>query len=126
MRLTANFNKKEFDSKDGSVMPEDVLMNVQKVANQLQVLRNHINKPIKINSGYRSPDHNRAIGGVSNSQHVLGKAADIMVTGVTTSELSAIIEQLISDGDMLQGGLGVYNTFVHYDIRKKKTRWNKR
>ena len=126
MRLTANFNKKEFDSKDGSEMPEDVLMNVQKVANQLQVLRNHINKPIKINSGYRSPDHNRAIGGVSNSQHVLGKAADIMVTGVTTSELSAIIEQLISDGDMLQGGLGVYNTFVHYDIRKKKTRWNKR
>jgi hypothetical protein len=38
-------------------------------------------------------------------------------------EVFAIIEDLIDRGDMLQGGLGLYNTFVHYDIRKTKARW---
>ena len=124
MKLTENFSKSEFDSKDGAEMPNDVLMNVQKLASQLQILRNNINKPITINSGYRSPEHNKAIGGVSNSQHLLGKAADIKVKGISTRILAALIEDLINDGDMLQGGLGIYDTFVHYDIRKSKARWN--
>jgi uncharacterized protein YcbK (DUF882 family) len=124
MKLTNNFSKKEFDSKDGAEMPNDVLMNLQKLAGQLQILRNNINKPITINSGYRSPEHNKAIGGVENSQHVLGKAADIQVKGISTRILAALIEDLINDGDMLQGGLGIYNSFVHYDIRKNKARWD--
>jgi len=124
MKLTNNFSKKEFDSKDGAEMPNDVLMNVQKLAGQLQILRNNINKPITINSGYRSPEHNKAIGGVENSQHVLGKAADIKVKGISTRILAALIEDLINDGDMLQGGLGIYDTFVHYDIRKNQARWD--
>ena len=123
MRITENFSKSEFDSKDGAEMPHDILMNVQKLAGQLQILRNNINKPITINSGYRSPEHNKAIG-VSNSQHVLGKAADIKVKGISTRILAALIEDLINDGDMLQGGLGIYDTFVHYDIRKNKARWD--
>lgn len=126
MRLTSNFWKSEFDSKDGAEMPESVLYNIQKLANQLQVVRNYINKPIKINSGYRSPSHNKAIGGVKNSQHVLGKAADIVVKGINTEQLALIIESLINDGDILQGGIGIYNTFVHYDIRKNKARWDYR
>jgi len=124
MKLTENFSKSEFDSKDGAEMPNDVLMNVQKLAGQLQILRNNINKPITINSGYRSPEHNKAIGGVENSQHVLGKAADIKVKGISTRILAALIEDLINDGDMLQGGLGIYDTFVHYDIRKNQARWD--
>jgi uncharacterized protein YcbK (DUF882 family) len=100
-------------------------MNVQKLASQLQILRNNINKPITINSGYRSPEHNKAIGGVSNSQHILGKAADIKVKGISTRILAALIEDLINDGDMLQGGIGIYDTFVHYDVAKgKKRRWD--
>lgn len=124
MKLTENFSKSEFDSKDGAEMPNDVLMNVQKLAGQLQILRNNINKPITINSGYRSPEHNKDIGGVENSQHVLGKAADIKVKGISTRILAALIEDLINDGDMLQGGVGIYNSFVHYDIRKNKARWD--
>ena len=124
MKLTENFSKLEFDSKDGAEMPNDVLMNVQKLAGQLQILRNNINKPITINSGYRSPEHNKNIGGVENSQHVLGKAADIQVKGISTRILAALIEDLINDGDMLQGGLGIYDKFVHYDIRKNKARWD--
>ena len=126
MRLTTNFWKSEFDSKDGAEMPEDVLYNIQKLANQLQVLRSYLDKSIKINSGYRSPSHNNSIGGVKNSQHVLGKASDIVVKEIKPEQLALIIERLISDGDMLQGGIGIYNTFVHYDIRKTKSRWDYR
>jgi hypothetical protein len=55
MKLTNNFSKSEFDSKDGAEMPDDVLENVKKLAGYLQILRDHLGKSIKINSGYRSP-----------------------------------------------------------------------
>jgi uncharacterized protein YcbK (DUF882 family) len=125
MKLTKNFSRSEFDSKDGSVMPQDVLVNIQKLANQLQTLRDAIGNPITINSGYRSPSHNKRIGGVSNSQHVLGKASDIVVNGMPPKEVAKEIEKLISSCDMLQGGIGIYRNFVHYDIRKNKARWSK-
>ena len=123
MRLTKNFITAEFNSKDGSEMPEDVLQNVQKLANNLQVLRDRLNAPIIINSGYRSPSHNKAVGGAVRSQHVLGKASDIVVLGYTPKEVAEEIERLINRGEMLQGGLKAYNTFVHYDIRKARARW---
>jgi len=124
--MTKNFNKSEFESKCGSEMPEEVYHNVVKVANQLQYLRDYLKKPIKINSAYRSPEHNAKVGGVPKSQHLLGKAADIVVKGMPTEIVHAYIEDAISDGEMLQGGLGLYDTFVHYDIRGTKARWDYR
>jgi len=123
MKLTKNFTREEFDSKDGSTMPADVLHNIQKVANQLQALRDVLGRSITINSGYRSPAHNKRIGGVRNSQHVKGTAGDIVVSGMKPKDVAKAIETLISSGDMLQGGIGVYPTFVHYDIRKTRARW---
>lgn len=124
MKLTQNFSKEEFDCSSGAEMPKEVLNNVQKLANQLQALRNVVGKPIKINSGYRSPEWNTKSGGVKTSQHLLGKAADIVIEGMSTDDVAHLIEQMIESGDMLQGGLGRYNTFTHYDIRKTKARWN--
>jgi uncharacterized protein YcbK (DUF882 family) len=123
MRLTKDFNRSEFDCNDGSVMPKEVLLNIQKLANQLQVLRDCLGVPITVNSGYRSTSYNKKIGGVSNSQHVVGKAADITAKGYTPAQVNDRIEQLIKSGDMLQGGLGSYSTFTHYDIRKTRARW---
>ena len=123
MRLANNFYKKEFECKDGSKMPDEVYYNVQKLANQLQAIRSVLNKPINIHSGYRSPFYNRLIGGVKNSQHTFGKAADISVVGLEPKEVYDAIEKLINNGDMLQGGLGLYKNFVHYDIRGKRARW---
>ena len=125
MKLTNNFNLAEFESKCGRPMPDDVRQNIQKLANSLQVLRDHLKRPIQINSAYRSPEHNAKIGGVRNSQHVQGKAADIAVQGMTTRQVATEIEKLIASGQMLQGAIGIYPTFVHYDIRKNKVRWSK-
>ena len=124
MKLTANFSKSEFESKDGAKMPDDVFENIKKVANELQVLRDVLKQPININSAYRSPSHNRKVGGVKNSQHVKGTAVDIVVKGLSTEQLAYKIDELISKGIMQQGGIGIYDTFVHYDIRGTKARWD--
>jgi uncharacterized protein YcbK (DUF882 family) len=122
-KLTENFNLEEFACKDGSGFPNNVLINISELAINLQVLRDHIGKSIKINSGYRSPKHNAKIGGVKNSQHVQGKASDLVVEGMKPKELANAIEVLISQGKMKQGGIGVYPNFTHYDIRGVKARW---
>jgi len=124
MQLTKNFSKSEFDCKCGCEMPQELIPNVQKLANQLQVIRNRVNVPIKINSAYRCPEHNTKVGGVKTSMHLQGKASDIVITGLRPDDTAYIIEELIASGDILQGGLGKYNTFTHYDIRKTKARWN--
>ena len=124
MRLTKNFTKREFKSKDGSRMPDSVLDNVKELASNLQVLRDFLGEPLRINSAYRSEDHNKAVGGSSNSQHLTGKASDLRVKDLDSDDLYHIIEALISEGKMKEGGLGLYNSFVHYDIRGARARWN--
>jgi len=123
MKLTKNFSKREFDSKDGAEMPLEILQNIKKLAENLQVLRDELKAPITVNSGYRSPKHNAKIGGAKRSQHLLGNASDIVVDGHTPKEVAVVIEELIREGKMLQGGLKAYDTFTHYDIRGTKARW---
>jgi len=123
MKLTKNFSKSEFDSKDGAEMPNEVLENVKKLAGYLQILRNHLDKPIKINSGYRSPAHNKKINGKSKSIHLLGLAADIVVSGMSPKEVFKEVEKLQQEGKLPEGGLSAYATFLHIDFRGKKTRW---
>jgi len=124
MKLTKNFNKIEFDSKDGAEMPDKVLENIKKLAKQLQVLRDEIGQSIHINSGYRSPQHNKKVGGVDNSFHLIGKAADITSKNYTPKKLYKVIQKLINEGKIDEGGIGLYNGFVHYDIRGYKARWD--
>ena len=56
-----------------------LLSSVILILNFVQKIRNHFNQPVTINSGYRCPTHNRNVGGVSNSRHTKGEAADIVV-----------------------------------------------
>ena len=122
-QLTKNFHIDEFRSKDGAQTPEDVKHNLLELAQNLQVLRDYLDEPIYVNSGYRSPAHNAAVKGVKGSKHLKGIAADIRTKTYTPSALAEIIEYLIKEGKMKQGGIGVYKTFVHYDIRGTKARW---
>ena len=123
MRITENFSLSEFDCKDGSELPTALLPNVLDLADNLQVLRDYLGVPISINSAYRTLEHNRNIKGSTNSQHLLAKAADIVVESKTPEQVANIIKYLISEGKMTQGGLKAYNTFTHYDIRGHKARW---
>ena len=124
MQLTANFKLEEFKCKDGAGVPDAIFVNVQELANNLQVLREEIDKPITIISGYRTPEYNQQCGGAQLSQHLTANAGDLKVSGMSTDDLRDTIIALIDAGKMKQGGVGRYDTFVHYDIRGTKARWS--
>jgi uncharacterized protein YcbK (DUF882 family) len=123
MQLTTNFSLSEFKCRDGSEVPANLLPNVELLAKNLQVLRDHIGEPIHINSAYRTPAYNKKVGGKPASKHMIAQAADITSKNYTPKKLAAVIEKLISQGKMRQGGLGIYPGFVHYDVRGTKARW---
>lgn len=119
---TAHFTMSEFNSSDGIKVPPMYYGNVQKLMEQLEVLRSYLNSStITINSGYRSPEHNEDVGGKSKSMHLKGKAADIKVKGYTPVQVRTALRYLIENGKILDGGIGEYNTFTHYDIGNPRT-----
>tara|TARA_R110002020_G_scaffold448039_2_gene660674 strand:- start:2425 stop:2799 length:375 start_codon:yes stop_codon:yes gene_type:complete len=124
MKITTNFSRREFDCKDGTIVPKELIGNLQELCKNLEVLRDYLNSPISITgSGYRTESHNKKVGGASRSQHLFAKAADMNAKGHTPKQVHEAIEHLISSGKMKQGGLGLYKSFVHYDIRGNKARW---
>ncbi len=93
--ITTNFHIREFKCKDGTEVPEEYFCNVEKVAAQLQILRDYLGEPIHINSAYRTPTYNKRIGGATKSQHLTASAADITVKSKTPKQVKAIVEKLI-------------------------------
>lgn len=81
----------------------------------LESLRANIGGPIEISCAYRCPDHNAEVGGVPNSQHVLGNAADVQTPNYewchTPDQLLWYCEQLPFDG------IGLYDWGCHVDVR---------
>ena len=124
MKLTENFNLSEFECKCGCSMPDFVKKNVIELAENLQVLRDVVGK-LDLTNAYRCKEHNDSIKGSSkNSQHILGKAADIQCSDINPKTIADLVEDLISKNCIKEGGVGRYNTFTHYDIRGTKARWN--
>jgi len=120
-----NFKASEFNCKCNKCAAESPAPeSTRHLAWVLQLVRDEIGVPIRINSGYRCPDHNKAIGGHPNSYHMKGWAADLHPVGKTPRELHGAIEALVSTGTIPEGGMGLYNTFVHYDIQHRRRRWN--
>ena len=123
-KLTDNFSMDEFECKCGCVMPEFVKKNVQELAENLQVLRNVVGR-LDPTNGYRCKDHNADVGGSVNSQHLKGKAADIKSKQFSPSEIATITDDLMKSEKFKIGGVGIYNTFTHVDIRGSRARWSK-
>ena len=115
-KLSANFKVKEFASSDGS----DPIFISPELVEILQKIRDHFGKPVNINSAYRTPVHNKKVGGATYSQHLYGMAADISISGVHPKTVAAYVETLMPN----TGGIGIYQTFTHVDVRKIKSRWN--
>ena len=85
----------------------------------LEQLREQLGgKPVVVSSAYRCVAHNRAVGGAKQSQHLLGNAADVIVTGAALRDVAAVAEKLGF------AGVGRYNGFTHVDVRDGgKARW---
>lgn len=86
----------------------------------LDKLRERYGKPIYVSCMYRCPDHNADVGGVSNSQHVLGNAADIFVSGDYHEFYNLVVNSKLFDG------VGYYpdDEFIHVDVRSGGTEPN--
>ena len=121
-KLSPSFTVREFRCRDGT----DTIMIDEGLVVLLQCIREHFGKPITITSGYRTAAHNTAVGGSKSSQHLLGRAADIQVAGVSPDAVAAYAESLMPTW----GGVGRYPVkagrakgWVHVDTRANKSRW---
>jgi hypothetical protein len=99
MNLTANFSLHElsksetalrmgFDNTPDEEATENLRLLCEKV---LQPVRDHYGKGVKVNSAYRSPESNAAVGGSKTSDHCKGMAADIEIPGVANADLAQFI-----------------------------------
>lgn len=121
-RVSRHFHYKEFRNK-GSLTPtvsNHVIRLERELVEGLERLRK-VAGPIHIASGYRSPVHNRAIGGVSNSQHTYGRAVDLHRSRMRSN----VTEKMARDAGFK--GVGIEspsnNSAIHVDVRPTPTRW---
>lgn len=116
IRITPHFRVREFACKDGS----DAVFISLELAELLERVRMWAGDQVIINSGYRTPTHNKAQGGSKYSQHLYGTAADIVVRGKTPAQVAAFVEDIMPD----KGGIGKYKSFTHIDVRENRYRWD--
>ena len=101
---------KEFACKDGS----DLVLVDEALADLLESIRQHFNKPVHINSAYRTASWNDAVGGAKRSKHMAGEAADIWVKDVKPHDVAIYADSVLG----INGGIICYTNFVHVDVRK--------
>nr|DAG71448.1 MAG TPA: peptidase [Microviridae sp.] len=110
-----HFTGKEFRCKDGT---KEFLYCIELIE-VLEKIRKHFNEPVIINSGYRTPEWNKKVGGAKNSYHMKGMAADIVVKNHSSKEVAEYASKALSE---LDGGVIRYTNFVHVDVREHKYR----
>lgn len=131
------FSVREMRCRDGTDYPTLWADRLVELFSQLDVIRAAWGGPLTVVSGYRTPQHNRAIGGAGQSQHMEGRAVDLRpirkpLTAHTITELHGLVLDLIDDGQLpLIGGIGTYPLvknhttnllmpgWVHCDVRAK-------
>lgn len=117
MKLTKNFELKEFTSSPtakkyniSNSPSELVIENLKSLCEHiLQPIRDKVEKPVEINSGYRCLELNKKVGGVPTSQHCIGQACDFKIDGMTSYEIAEVVLELNLPFDQLI----LYPTFVH-------------
>lgn len=132
MKLSKNFNLSEFEKSNTADLkgidnrvsthnnPELITKNIQDLVTYvLQPLRDKLNKPIYISSGFRCEKLNKLIGGVKTSQHLLGQAADITYSG-NIEELYEYIEMINLPVDQVI--LYKNKNFIHISYSKRNRR----
>lgn len=111
MKLSEHFDSSEFACKCGCGGMDNGAGVNPKLVQVLERMRQYIGKPLVLSCAYRCPAHNAEVGGVSNSQHVFGTAADVQLPeGMTVDELAQVAEKCGADG------IGWYTCGVHVDV----------
>jgi hypothetical protein len=127
MELSKNFTLEEFtysetakkNNIDNSTDKAFIINNLKELCSQvLQPLRDKIEKPINITSGYRCLKLNEKVGGVPTSQHVLGQACDLKVDDMTPFEIAQVVLELYLPFDQMV----LYNDFLHISISTRDRR----
>lgn len=113
-KVSDNFSLHEFECSHCATVKLD-----PKIVDMVQKVRTHFGQAVYVSSGYRCPEHNKAVGGAKDSQHLYGKAADIVVRNVSPDKVAEYCEPFVD-------GLGRYRTFTHIDCRGYKARWDYR
>ena len=113
-QLSEHFARHEFACKCGC--GQDTVD--AELITTLEAIREHFGEPITITSGNRCPTYNTKVGGSVYSQHLISRAADIVVRNVTPSDVADWLDQW-------PGGLGRYPTFTHVDSRASVARWRR-
>ncbi len=122
MKLTEHFELAEFTQSDYAVryginnLPSPAIMGeLRRVANVLETVRALCgNRALRITSGYRAPELNRAVGGAPNSAHTEGRAADFVVADLAVAEAGRAIAESVIEFDQL-----IYEgTWLHLAIPK--------
>lgn len=122
MKISEHFHRSEFECKCGCNF-DTVDIELNEI---LETVRHYFMRPVIITSGCRCPNHNYQIGGSENSQHLYGKAADIMVQGVSPREVHDFLCRTFKD----KYGFGLYESayddrgWNHVDSRSTKARWD--
>ena len=101
MQLSEHFNLKEFTKSETAIRKRidntpnaDHAQNLKNVCEKiLEPVRRHFNKPVRINSGYRGPALNSAVGGSSKSQHCNGEAIDFEIDGLPNPDLAKWVSE---------------------------------
>ena len=117
-KLSANFKVNEFACQDNT----DTVFVAPELVTVLQKIRDHFGAAVTINSAYRTEAHNKKVGGAAYSQHKYGIAADIAVKGVAPLSVARYADLLLGN----KGGVGLYGTFTHVDVRASRSRWDQR
>ena len=121
MNITENFTLEELVHSDTAIAKgiknepgtrERLAM--MNLCAKLQPLREAVGKPISINSGYRCPELNKAVGGVPSSQHVKGEAADLHIEG-KAGDLLEVLEE--SELPFDQAILYRHKNFLHVSLK---------
>lgn len=115
MKISEYFNRHEFACKCGCGFDVVDFELVYVLGN----VREEFEKPVEITSGCRCPLHNALVSGAPNSQHLLGKAADIIVYDNKPQDVYNFLQAEYPNNY----GIGQYDTFTHIDVRSNKVRW---
>lgn len=115
VKLSDNFISTEFDCQGKGCCSATLIDNC--LVEYLQQIREHFRKPITISSGYRCATHNANVGGASQSYHMRGQAADIVIAGITPAQVASYAESIGIKG------IGLYSSFTHIDTRATKSFW---